>query len=138
MRGGMTWQHAGVHGDLDVSVAAGKPAKKDRKYAIPLLIRFPSSLILLPRGNDLVGGFEINILVGGPGGAMSTVTKIPQRVTIPKTSEETFHRGPIQFTVSVVVNPGENVVSVGVTDVHCPPLTPFTRSSKRDASLLTV
>jgi VWFA-related protein len=104
-------------GNWNVSVRTGKPERDGRNFKVLLEVSMPSTVALLPKGEDLlVGGFTVYIAVGSPQGALSTVSMSSQPVGINRAAEAEFRKQPIVWTAMLSVAPGRNVLSIGVVD----------------------
>jgi len=104
-------------GNWNVSVRTGKPERDGRNFKVPLEVSMPSTVALLPKGEDrLVGGFTVYIAVGSPQGALSTVSMSSQPVGMSPAAEAEFRKEPIVWTAMLTVAPGRNVLSIGVVD----------------------
>lgn len=104
-------------GNWNVSVRTGKPQRDGRNFKVPLEVSMPSTVTLLPKGEDLlVGGFTVYVAVGSPQGALSTVSRSSQPVGMNPATEAEFRKEPIVWTSMLTVAPGENLLSVGVVD----------------------
>jgi VWFA-related protein len=101
----------------NVSVRTGKPQRDGRNFKVPVEVSMPSTVMLLPKGEDLLaGGFTVFIAVGSPQGALSTVSRSPQPVAMKPAAEAEFRKDPIVWTATLTVAPGENFLSIGILD----------------------
>ena len=101
----------------NISVRTGKPERDGRNFKVPVEVSMPSTVMLLPKGEDLlVGGFTVYIAVGSPQGALSTVSRSPQPVAMKPAAEAEFRKEPIVWTAMLTVAPGENFLSIGILD----------------------
>ena len=97
-------------GNWNVSVRTGKPERDGRNFKVPLEVSMPSTVALLPKGEDrLVGGFTVYLAVGSPQGALSTVSMSAQPVGMNPAAEAEFRKEPIVWTAMLTVAPGRNV-----------------------------
>lgn len=108
--------HDGVSGDWPLEVRFGRPAKNGRNFNVPIEVRFPARISLLPQDGALAGGFTVYIAVGDADGRMSDVAKRPQTIRIPPASETALRSKPFVFTATVMMRPGNNTLSVAVVD----------------------
>jgi len=103
--------------ELAIVVQTGAPKKSSRtRWSVPLSVTIPSTLTLLPEGNELAGGFNVFIAVGDDNGDLSKVTRIAKQVRIPAVHEAELRRHPLLFTADLSMNRGTHVVSIGVVD----------------------
>lgn len=103
--------------DLSVAIRTGEPKKQSRnRWLVPLSVAIPSTLTLLPDGNDLAGGFSVFIAVGDDNGSMSDVSRIVKQVRIPAAKEAELRKRPMVLTLDLSMNPGTHMLSVGVVD----------------------
>jgi VWFA-related protein len=103
--------------ELAIEVQTGAPKKTSRtRWSVPLSVTIPSTLTLLPEGNELAGGFNVFIAVGDDNGDMSKVTRIAKQVRIAAVHEAELRRLPLLFTADLSMNRGTHVVSVAVVD----------------------
>ncbi len=101
----------------NISARTGKPQRDGRNFKVPVEVVMPSTVMLLPKGEDrLAGGFTVYIAVGSPQGAVSTVSRSPQPVGMKRTDEAEFRKEPMVFSAVLTVAPGENFLSIGVVD----------------------
>lgn len=101
----------------NISARTGKPERDGRNFKVPVEVWMPSTVMLLPKGEDLlVGGFTVYIAVGSPQGGLSTVSRSPQPVGMKRAEEAGFRKEPIVFSAVLTVAPGENFLSIGVVD----------------------
>ena len=112
--------HAGrIASDFEVTLDMGHIERKDNgRSLIPLVVTFPSSITLIPDGeNNLAGEFEVSIVTGLETGELSRVsTKVhPLKFTAadrPKLDAlKTF-----SFRAPLEISKGPHIVSVAVTD----------------------
>jgi len=99
-----------------ISVATGPPSSDGGKFRIPVKVTMPSTITLLPQNQKLVGGFILYFVVGSGDGHTSEVMRRPQGLGIPPFAEQAVRAKPMTFTTAIRVNPGENVLSVGIID----------------------
>jgi VWFA-related protein len=109
--------HSQVKGEIPITLTTGHPvAQKNKRFAVPVRITFPSNIVLLPDGDNLVGGFTVYFAVIDENGGMSPVSKRSQPVKLPRSMEAALRAKPISFTAEVMVAPGEHYISVGIVD----------------------
>ncbi|HYI09942.1 MAG TPA: VWA domain-containing protein [Thermoanaerobaculia bacterium] len=112
--------HPNVKSDFAVSVVA-QPGEKVRdrsgQYRVNITVTFPSSLTLIPQDDVLAGEFAVFFATGKEGGALSPVSKAVQRMKFPGDARETVEaQETFTYTTTLLVPPGEQYVSVGVSD----------------------
>jgi len=108
--------HQPAQSEWPITLSA-KPAEKNGDlYKVPVTIALQPDLTLIPQEKNLVGGFVLYIVVGTKDGAMSKVTKNARKIEIPAGGEAELRSKPMTFTLMLSVKPGDNIVSVGVTD----------------------
>jgi hypothetical protein len=78
-------------------------------------ISLAPTLTLLPAGSDISGGYTVYVIMGN-NGAVSKVMKTVQDVRMPAAAETDARKQPFTFTGTLMVRPGENVLSVAVVD----------------------
>ena len=105
-----------MHGDWKIALVPGTPQKDGGKYKVPVRVSLDPTITLLPQGDQLVGGFTLYIAVGNGSGGRSTVTRSPQTLKIPIAAEKDLRAKPMTFTAMIVMNPGENTLSIAVMD----------------------
>ena len=109
--------HSQVKGEIPITLTTGQPvAQKGARYKVPVRISFPSTLTLLPDGENLVGGFTVYFAVVDENGGLSPVSKRSQSLKLPRSAEATLRSKPISFTAEVMVGRGEHYISVGIVD----------------------
>jgi VWFA-related protein len=108
--------HAGVKSEWPVQVRVRTAEKSGDRFSVPIEMTMPSTVTLLPQGEELVGGFNVYIAVGNDNGAMSKVMKSVQPIRIPRTAEAQLRGKPLVFTARIVVRPGESTLSVAAVD----------------------
>jgi len=109
--------HSQVKGEIPITLTTGHPvAQANKRFSIPVRITFPSNIVLLPDGDNLVGGFTVYFAVIDENGGMSPVSKRSQPVKLPRSMEAALRAKPISFTAEVMVAPGEHYISVGIVD----------------------
>lgn len=110
--------HPGVPSDFAVTVEAGTPRREPNgRYKLPITVTLPSSMTLIPQGEELAGAFAVFIATGEEDGALSDVSKAVQQLKFPAGAEAAIAaRKTFTYTATLLVRPGEQIVSVGVTD----------------------
>jgi len=109
--------HSQVKGDIPITLTTGQPVMQpNHRYKVPVRITFPSNIVLLPDGNNLVGGFTVYFAVIDENGGMSPVSKRNQPVKMPRSAEAALRAKPISFVAEVMVAPGEHYLSVAIVD----------------------
>lgn len=107
--------HGDVHGDWSINVTTGPPERDGKYFKVPMEISLAPTLTLLPAGSDISGGYTVYIIMGN-NGAVSKVMKTVQDVRMPAAAEADARKQPFTFTGTLMVRPGENVLSVAVVD----------------------
>jgi hypothetical protein len=112
--------HPNVKSDFPVSVVA-EPGEKLRdgtgQYRVNVTVTFPSSLTLIPQDDILAGEFAVFFATGKEGGALSPVSKAVQQMKFPGDARETVEaQETFTYTTTLLVPPGPQFVSVGVSD----------------------
>jgi VWFA-related protein len=110
--------HSAVRNDFPVSIVADKPERMDNnQYKVKLTVTLPSTLTLIPQDNLLTGEFAVYIATGRGDGDLSEVTKAVQPMKFPGDAGAAIEQQKtFTYTATIVVRPGEQVVSVGVAD----------------------
>lgn len=108
--------HAGMKSDWPIEVHTSKPEANGERFSVPIHVLLPSTVTLLPQGDELVGGFTVYIAVGSDSGAMSKVTKSEQPIRIPKSAEAELRKKPMTFDATIVVRPGDSTLSIAAVD----------------------
>jgi VWFA-related protein len=108
--------HSEMHGQWQVTVAAGTPLRDGSQFKVPIQISMSPTLTLLPKDDQLVGAFTVFIAVGNESGGRSTVTRVPRSLTIPPAAEKDLRAKPMTFGAMIMMSPGENTLSVGILD----------------------
>jgi len=109
--------HDGMRSDWPVNLHVGIPQRQGKLYRVPIEVKVPPSLTLLPaEGQKLAGGFDIYIVVGNDDGKRSNITKRAQPIVIPAAAERAIRMKPLVFNAVLMVRPGKNTISVGVID----------------------
>ena len=108
--------HSHVKGEIPITLTTGQPLPLGGRFKVPVRISFPSTLTLLPDGQNLVGGFTVYFAVVDENGGLSPVSKRSVPVKLPQSAEAALRSKPISFTAEVVVGRGEHYISVGVVD----------------------
>lgn len=110
--------HSSVRNDFPVSIVAGKPERVDHnQYKLKLTVTLPSTLTLIPQDDLLTGEFAVFIATGRGDGGLSEITKAVQPMKFPGDAREAIEQQKtFTYSATIVVRPGEQVVSVGVAD----------------------
>jgi hypothetical protein len=110
--------HEGMTGDFQIAVKTGEPAKTPdgKAWRVPIVVTVPSTLTLLPEGDQLSGGFTIYIAFGNPDNSSSPIAAQPHAVKFPAAQEAAMRARPWAFRASVDVTPGPHTLSVAVVD----------------------
>lgn len=108
---------ASTKSDWSVSISSSAPQRSGDNFTVPIEVSVPSTLTLLPQeGGKLTGGFAVYIAVGNRQGALSTISRSLQPVAVPAAEEAAFRKLPITFGLNLTLKPGENMISIAVTD----------------------
>ncbi|PYQ53754.1 MAG: hypothetical protein DMF59_00925 [Acidobacteria bacterium] len=99
-----------------ISIRTGPPANENGKFKVPVKVTMASTITLLPQDQKLVGGFILYFVIGTGDGRTSEVIRRPQGLGIPPFAEQAVRAKPMTFTTAIRVNPGENILSVGIID----------------------
>jgi len=110
--------HAGVRSDFPVSIAAGTPERlDDGQYKVKVTVTFPSSMTFVPRDGSLAGEFAVSFATGREDGAISAVTRAVQPMKFPGNAAAAIAaRKTFTYDAVLAVRPGQQVISVAVTD----------------------
>jgi VWFA-related protein len=109
--------HEGVKGEMSLGLHVGAPVEHGHnQYRVPIEVSIPPTLILLPQGKDVAGGFTVYIVVGRADGSKSEVKKNAKSIRIPAGDEEEMRKEPWTYATALLVTPGEQTVSVAVVD----------------------
>lgn len=103
------------HGNWKIELKPGSPEKQGNQYRVPFELSIAPTITLLPQEANMAGGFTVYIVVGN-GGKTSQVIKSPHPVKIPSEVEEEFRLSPMIYKATVMMTPGENILSVGILD----------------------
>lgn len=111
--------HSSIKSDFPIAVTAGTPQKLEsgKDYKVQLTVTLPSELTFIPQDGALRGEFAVFFATANPDGGLSQVSKMVQPMKFPGNAAKAI-KDLKNFTYSawLVVRPGEQVVSVGVTD----------------------
>lgn len=109
--------HRTVKSEMPITLRTGAPkAGKRNIYSVPIEVRIPSDLTLLPNGNEMVGGFDVFIAISDGYGGISDVMRQSHPVRIKIADEKRLRSMPIVYVAEVRMRRGENVLSVAVVD----------------------
>jgi hypothetical protein len=110
--------HDAVKSDFPVTVAATVPERMEAGlYRVKLTISLPSTLTLIPQDGSLKGEFAVFFATGRPNGSLSDVSKAVQPMKFPANATEAIaQQKTFQYTATLVVPAGEQLISVGVAD----------------------
>lgn len=108
--------HPAVKSDLAVGVKTGKPVRDGSAFKVPLTVTFPSTITLLPRGDDLVGEFGVFVVVASAEGNLSPVVKDMRTIRIPAKDVAALGNRSLGYAMEVLVKPGQQSISVAVVD----------------------
>jgi VWFA-related protein len=105
--------------DMGILVRTGRPVPTaDDLFQVPVEIQIPmDKLTLLPQGADeLIGGFEVFIVVADKNGDMSDVARKSHQVRVPTSDFENTKGKYYAYSVDLLMEKGLNKISVGVLD----------------------
>ena len=105
--------------DMGILVRTGRPAPAgDGLFQVPVEVQIPMErLTLLPQGPDeLVGGFEVFIVVADKNGDMSDVARKAHQVRVPATDLEKTKGKYYAYSMDLLMEKGLNKISIGVLD----------------------
>jgi VWFA-related protein len=107
-----------VRSDFDVTLTASAPEKQpDGRNRITLNVKFPTSITLVPKGENIEGQFGVLLVTGNPDGRMSKVSSDVQTLSFPKNARKKLEQQQtFEYSVPLLVGSGELIVSVGITD----------------------
>lgn len=107
-----------VRSDFDVTLTASAPEKQpDGRNRITLNVKFPTTISLVPKGENIEGQFGVLLVTGTPDGRMSQVSSDVQTLSFPKNARKQLEQQKtFEYSVPLLVGSGEMVVSVGITD----------------------
>jgi VWFA-related protein len=103
---------------LDVSVSTGEPElRNDGAAVLPLKVRVPLSRIgLLPNGDVHTGRLMIYVSTKDEAGQPRPVQKLPFHIQVPADKLEQALGQQAEYTLPLVVRPGDQQVVLGVSD----------------------
>jgi VWFA-related protein len=103
--------------DLKIMVKVGRPEPQEDLFRVPVEIQIPmESLTLLPQGESYMGGFSIFVAVANKDNDLSDVARKSHQIRVPKTQIETIKGKYYTYSIDLLMEPGTNRVSVGVSD----------------------
>jgi hypothetical protein len=107
-----------VRSDFEVTVTASAPEKQpDGRNRITLSVKFPTSITLVPNGENIEGKFGVLLVTGKPDGRMSQVSSDSQTLSFPNNARAQLEQQKtFEYNVPLLVGSGELIVSVGITD----------------------
>jgi len=110
--------HSGVKSDFPVSLVASAPEKLENgQYKVKLKVTLPSTMTFIPQDDSLVGEFAVFFATGKEDGALSEVSKAVQPMKFPGNARDAIAaQKSFTYDAALVVRPGEQIVSVAVTD----------------------
>ena len=103
---------------LQVAVGIGEERQDEKgRFLVPIMVKFPlSSLLLLPQEQFHEGRVAIYVSARDNNGGLSPVQKMPAPIRIPNDKLLTALGQVAGFRVTLLLNPGEHSVAVGVRD----------------------
>jgi len=103
---------------LHVVVGFGEERQDEKgRYLVPITVKFPiSSLLLLPQEQFHEGRVSIYVGARDQQGGLSPVQKMPAPIRIPNDKLLTALGQVAGFRLTLLLNPGEHAVAVGVRD----------------------
>jgi len=103
--------------DLHIIVKVGTAVAAEDLFRVPVEVRIPmESLTLLPQGESYMGGFSVYVAVANKEGDMSDVARQTHQIRVPNTDYEKIKGKYYTYALDLLMEPGQNKVSVGVVD----------------------
>lgn len=104
--------------DLKIAVRSSSPVPTDDGlFKVPLEIQIPvDNLTLLPQGEIYAGGFSVYVAVANAEGDMSDVSRKQHQISVPNADVEKAKGKYYTYSVTLLMEPGLNKISVGVVD----------------------
>lgn len=126
-------QHAAASTANDLGIALrvepDPAAGATRKVKLHVIIPI-RNLELAREGDQVTGGFDVFVSLGGANGAFSPVTRRTHAISWPAAAQAQAGERPIDYVVEVVMDAGRSHISVGVVD-HRSKKTGFRRIDVR-------
>ncbi|MBI5443482.1 MAG: VWA domain-containing protein, partial [Deltaproteobacteria bacterium] len=102
---------------LSISIAAGEPSPKGKKFRIPIEVRIPTgSLVRLSGPSSTRGKFSVFVVVATPNGDFTDVTRRRQTFEVQRGEEEKAGDSHLTYTLEVDSDVPEPRISLGVWD----------------------
>jgi VWFA-related protein len=103
---------------VKVEVTNGPPVEQQPGVSkVPFRITVPfDDLTFLPDGADLVGGFDLYIVVGDPDGNLSNPSRQNKPLKFPAARKKELAGLPLTFNLDILMRKGTNILSVAVAD----------------------
>lgn len=103
---------------LDVSVTTEAPSlRNDGAAVLPIKVRIPlSQVALIPEGESHTGNISIFVTTKDEAGNPRPVQKLPFHIQIPNEKFEEAMSQRAEYTLPLVVRPGDQQVALGVAD----------------------
>jgi len=105
---------------LGVSLEFGEPRPRDDGfYLVPVLVRIPiGRLTLIPREQNQTEDARVRLFIAAldSAGGTSDVQQAPVPISIPKKDLEAAQKKQYVYSVTLLMRPGEQRVSIGVRD----------------------
>jgi VWFA-related protein len=105
---------------LGVSLEFGEPRPRDDGfYLVPVLVRIPiGRLTLIPREQNQTEDARVRLFIAAldSAGGTSEVQQAPVPISIPKKDLEAAQKKQYVYSVTLLMRPGEQRVSIGVRD----------------------
>jgi VWFA-related protein len=108
--------HRSVKGEWAIDLATGFAERDGKHFKVPMRISIPSTLTLIPEGDQLAGAYTVYVVMGNTSGGLSKVMKTPQTVRLPASEVASLRSRPLTFEGTLLVRPGDNILSVAVVD----------------------
>jgi VWFA-related protein len=103
--------------DLGITVDSAAAVTEGAKRRVSLKVKIPiRNLKLVDDGGSVIGGFNVYIATGDPGGRTSRITKQTHQIKWPSDVLQKIGDKEIIYALDVVLEPGRTQVSVGVMD----------------------
>ena len=102
---------------LSISIVAGEPSPKGKKFRIPIEVTIPTgSLVRLSGPTSTRGKFSVFVVVATPNGDFSGVTRRRQTFEVQRGEEEKAGASHLTYTLEVDSDVPEPRISLGVWD----------------------
>lgn len=109
--------HPRMSSEMPVTVQVGKSVPDGDAFRVPVTVRFPGDLTMIPDGaGSLAGEFAVYFLTASVQGNLSPVAKDVRPFKIPEAQAKAIQSQPVTYTSGLRVRAGEQIVSVAVVD----------------------